>query len=96
MKKLLLILIASFSFAQEYTTDKPAKSAEQEDKVIVENKCIRWLFLSEYYTYRAIETESVYFTKKANEFTKLYKENKCINDDYKRFKLLKNRWYIKK
>lgn len=94
MKKLLLLLVASFSFAQEYTIDKPAKNVEQEDKVIVENKCVRWLFMSEFYTFKAIEKDNVYFIKKANEYTKLYKENKCHSDDYQRFEIIKNRWYL--
>lgn len=80
---------------------QPVRNLSQEDAVIATNKCIRWLFLSDYYAIKSLDIEGsakqmrdTRFTLKSALYAKLYKQHNCITDDYERFDILKKNWYI--
>lgn len=84
-----------------FDVNQPARSVSEEDAVISMGKCIRWLFMSDFYAMqsreidkRTMNVQDTHYSLKSAIYAKMYKKHNCSEDDFYRYKIMKDMWYI--
>lgn len=84
-----------------FDVNQPTRNVSEEDAVISMNKCIRWLFMSDFYAMqsreidkRTVNVQDTHYALKSAIYSKMYKKHDCTADDFYRYKIMKDMWYI--
>ena len=84
-----------------FDVNQPTRNVSEEDAVISMSKCIRWLFMSDFYAMqsreidkRTVNVQDTHYSLKSGIYAKMYKKHNCSDDDFYRYKIMKDMWYI--
>lgn len=83
-----------------FDINQPTRNVSEEDAVISMSKCIRWLFMSDFYAMqsreidkRTVNVQDTHYALKSAVYAKMYKNHNCTEDDFYRYEIMKNMWY---